>query len=486
MFEFFKRSAEVKTRKSSMLRRSQFTAASTDRLFESWNKSNREPNSVLETELARLRARSRDMVNNNDFGKQTIRLYKDNVIGDGIKFSSNLKFGNGGGPLVKANDEIETAFKEWSKKGNCTVCGQYSFAELQKAFVATIVRDGECIIRKVWGRDAGNDFGFALELIDVDRLEETHNKARTANENRVKMSVEVNKFNRPVAYWILEDHPQEVYATVSRRKRIRYTAKEIIHGFRPDRAGQIRGIPELHSTLARLKMLGAYEEAELVAARVGASKMGFLTTPDGTYDGEVDANGDHVQELTPGTIDLLPEGYGFEKFDADHPSTAFDGFRKAMLRGVASGAGVSYNALANDLEGVNYSSLREGKLGQQEIWRDWQRFTIETLCDPVLHDWAFVGNLHGVVKDQKKLCESCIWQARGWQWVDPAKEITAFEKAVALGIKSRTQILREQGVDFAVVIAELENEKMMIEKAGLQPEPAKPEKESGNASPKKS
>ena len=35
------------------------------------------------------------------------------------------------------------------------------------------------------------------------------------------------------------------------------------------------------AALTRLKMLDGYEEAELVAARTAASKMGFFTSPDG-------------------------------------------------------------------------------------------------------------------------------------------------------------------------------------------------------------
>jgi capsid protein len=55
----------------------------------------------------------------------------------------------------------------------------------------------------------------------------------------------------------------------------------MIHAFLPERAMQTRGAPWMSPVIADLKMLNGYREAELVAARVGASKMGFFTSPTG-------------------------------------------------------------------------------------------------------------------------------------------------------------------------------------------------------------
>jgi capsid protein len=40
-----------------------------------------------------------------------------------------------------------------------------------------------------------------------------------------------------------------------------------------------------------------------------------------------------------------------------------------MLRGIAAGNGVHYNNLAQDLEGVNYSSIRQVRLMSASIGR---------------------------------------------------------------------------------------------------------------------
>jgi capsid protein len=53
----------------------------------------------------------------------------------------------------------------------------------------------------------------------------------------------------------------------------------------------------------------------------------------------------------PGSFEQLSAGMSISSWDPQHPVTAFSEFHKAVLRGIASSLGVSYAALASDLEG---------------------------------------------------------------------------------------------------------------------------------------
>ncbi|MCK7513853.1 MAG: ATP-dependent Clp protease proteolytic subunit [Desulfobacterales bacterium] len=57
----------------------------------------------------------------------------------------------------------------------------------------------------------------------------------------------------------------------------RIPAEQILHTFITERINQPRGVPWMHSAMTRLNNLGAYEEAEIVAARIGAAKMEATT-----------------------------------------------------------------------------------------------------------------------------------------------------------------------------------------------------------------
>jgi len=50
-------------------------------------------------------------------------------------------------------------------------------------------------------------------------------------------------------------------------------ASDVFHLFVPERAEQLRGYTWLHAVLMRAQMLQGYEEAALVAARVGATRL---------------------------------------------------------------------------------------------------------------------------------------------------------------------------------------------------------------------
>jgi capsid protein len=59
-------------------------------------------------------------------------------------------------------------------------------------------------------------------------------------------------------------------------ERVPVDAAEIIHKFIQYRPGQTRGVTLFAPILLDLKMLDGYQQAELVATRMAAAKMGFL------------------------------------------------------------------------------------------------------------------------------------------------------------------------------------------------------------------
>ena len=252
-----------------------------------------------------------------------------------------------------------------------------------------------------------------------------------------------------------------------------------------DRHEQPRGIPWMISAMLRLQMLGGYEEAELIAARIGASKMGFFTSDDADgYDGEgEDAEGFLTMEAEPGVFEQLPKGVGLETFDPSHPNSQFGAFVKAALRGVASGVNVSYNSLANDLEGVNYSSIRQGALDERDHWRVLQQWTIEQFNQPVFDAWlkAFLTSKLTTLPGRKlHKFNAPVWSPRGWQWIDPLKEVKANAEAVANGFKNRTDVLAEQGRDFEETLQALAAENELIESLGISLGEGAKENENGN------
>jgi len=368
--------------KAKPLKKRGFAGASTGRLYGSWNPGNLSGNAEVWRDLQTLRARSRDLERNDGYAKKFFRMVGSNVIGPkGIILQSTV-LTNNKKPDQVARQRIEAGFKDFCKMGNCDVTGKYSFVDVARLAVTSMARDGEVLIRKVKGHD--NKFGFSVQLIEADHLDENHHD-ELPNGNRIMMGIEFNPWGKPVAYHLYKTHPGEYrHAGRSYGEKERIPADEIIHLFLPWRISQSRGVPWIHAALTRLQMLDGYEEAEVTAARIAASKGGFYTREgDSEYTGDDKVNNQPVQEIEPGTFEILPAGFDFKQYDPTHPTTAFPAFMKAVLRGISSAFDVSYNYLANDLEGVNYSSIRAGVLDERDVWRQIQQYMITHFYTPI-------------------------------------------------------------------------------------------------------
>lgn len=458
---------DIFSRKKPLKKRT-YAGANQGRLFADFVASSRSADEEIKGALKVLRNRCRDLTRNNAYARRFISLAKANTVGDrGVTLQVKARNDNGAMDNL-GNDQIEIAWKRWGRMGQCTVDGRMSWVDAQRLFIENLVRDGEVLVRLV---RYPNDFRFALEFIESDLLDEEYN-AQLPNGNRIRMGVELDSFNRPIAYHLFTAHPGDNSTMWMGKAYNRVPADRMIHAFLPERAMQTRGAPWMAPVISDLKMLNGYREAELVAARVGASKMGFFTsaTGDGFTADDTD-NKVPIMEAEPGTFHQLPEGVQFQQFDPTHPTSAFADFEKAILRGIASGLGVSYTSLANDLEGVSYSSIRQGALEDRDQWKIVQDFLIQHFVEPVYRAFLMSIMENSVINIPPsrfdKFAEATVFRARGFQWVDPLKEMNASVVGLQNGLLSMQDIANQQGRDVEEIFDQIQAEKEMAARYGL-------------------
>lgn len=458
-------------RRASMRR---FDGAVVDRLTASWLATGQTIDLELRSDLDRLRVRSRDLFKNNEYAKKFGRLVRNNVVGS-EGFSLQVRAKGADGKLDSADSTaVETAFWRWCRPEHCDVTRQRSFADVCRSLMLGIARDGEYLVRKVRG---GGEFGLRLQILDVNRLDTTFNREAVQGQNAVVMGVELDQYRAPVAYHILTS------VNSLRRERERIPASEMLHGFMPIEDEQTRGVPWLHAAMRRLNDLNGYREAAVIAARIGASKMGFFVSPDGeppTSDGQ-DSDGNFVTQAAPGEFEVVPTGYDFKSFDPAYPHDQFDAFCKAALRGIASAAGVSYPSLGNDLEGVNFSSIRAGVLEERDEWMVIQNWFITAFLVPIYEEWLEMALMRGAIRlpagsplPASKLgkYQEHQWQGRRWQWVDPLKDIEAAVTAIEHRLASPQQIAAQTGRDLEEVVTDISQFNELLAKHGVSPPPS--------------
>lgn len=413
------------------------------------------PDDFISRQQRILVARSRDQWANNDYVRNFVRLVRQNVVGhQGIVMQAQVRKSRGGKLDTEINEAIETAWAEWCKPANCDVAGKRSLWKTQRVAINTTARDGEFIIRFIYG-DLAGPWGFALQMIDPQRLPVDYDVQRLPGGGFIRHGVEFNAYGRAMAYHFGSDNEGDsTYYQVAGRGFIRVPADEIIHGFVEELVGQRRGLPWTSTSVGRMHHLAGFEEASVMAARAGATNMGFIQYADG-FGPEKDDDEALEIDAEPLKFHELPEGASVAEWKPNFPNGEFGVFNKAMLRGAAAGWGVSYHSVTGDLEGVNFSSIRQGTLDERDHWKELQQWLVETLMQPIFDAWLPRALLSGRIKlrgqplpaERIDQYRAVSWQGRRWQWIDPNADVKAAVESKNNLLASPGQIIRESGRD---------------------------------------
>ncbi len=460
-----------------------FAASEVTNLTQSWGTSPVPINEIIRRSLTQLRARSREQIRNNSYARKFMGMLKTNVVGP-TGFNFNAKSRDPNGQLDKlANQSLERVFKQWCKRKNCDLYGKQSFWDMVRTMIsAGVAGDGESLHQIHIGSQYGK-YGVQIEALDPELLY-THHNEDLRDGNTIRMGIEYDKRGRAVAYHLRESKgidPMLGLNTYVSGQYIRVPANRIIHCYVVDNPGQIRGFPWMAPALINLNHQGGFVEAALVNARAGAGKMGFYTDLDDLSEvaDKDPESGEFVDESDPGTFHRLPPGVQVQTYDPTYPNNEFESFMKTTLRSIAAGLGVSYHTLANDLEGVNYSSGRLGVFDERDVWKTLQNWVAECFLEPVYEAWLEHQLLRGTVTVNGNPLRGSAFEkysevefsGRRWHGIDPAKESKANTEELGQKTTSRTQIIREKGREPEDVFNEISEEEKLMKELGLQVAP---------------
>jgi lambda family phage portal protein len=441
-----------------------------------WHAASTSADSEILGALRPLRNRSRQMCRDNNEFKGAIRSWANNVVGTGIRLQSKVKRRRGDGFDENLNTAIEETWEDWSKAKYCHTGGKLSRADLERLCVKSLVESGEILIRLVKQSFDGSPVPLALELIESDQLCDDLGYMKYG-DNEVRMGVEVDEWQRPVAYHFYPYHPGDLQFGQRRNKGsqlIRIPAEEIIHLYICDRPGQTRGVPWFHSALLSMRQTAGFTEAEVVKARGQANITGFIKSPDGdTFVDEVDpVDKKSKMVLSPGVIPRLAPGEEIQSFIPTSPGGNFEPFVRAMYRSAAIAIGLSYSTFTGDYSQTSFSSIRAEKLDERDCFKVIQSWFVSQLYDRLYPIWLDMAVLSGALNlpnyelNPKFYCKP-RFMCRGWAWVNPLQDIKASQSAVSGGFSTLTQDAAERGLDIEDVFEERAKELQLAKQKGL-------------------
>jgi lambda family phage portal protein len=397
---------------------------------------------------------------NSPTGASFVEAWVTNLIGDGPTVGSAH-------PDAEVRKNLEDRFAEWCTR--CDIEGVNDLAGMLQLAVRSIVTSGESIFHL-----PVDMFGnLSLRLLASEQLDSARtipSLGLTGDAPRVIGGVESDSQGRRVAYWLLADPPDAVWASIFPSQRV--DAVDVAHVFVRRFPGQVRGLSWLTPIATRLVELDQLEDSALMKARVSAIFAGFVSDPENTtglFDPITNARpfDPASLQLEPGTLQFLPPGAKVD-FTPVADMSAVTDLMRHMLRSIAAGGGLTYEALTADLSQVNYSSARLGQsLFQRRIKALQSSLLVAQLLLPVWRRWVLLeiltGRLHAPDFEARPLDylnAKFLWP--GWPQIDPLKASKSDALDLANRTRSRAEIIASNGRDISDVNDEIENDPLYV------------------------
>lgn len=407
-----------------------YEAGSKGRRSSGWKTGSGDANAQIKGDLPTLRERSRDLRRNNPYAHKIIEVITNNVVGKGI--STDVK-----------PDKVEDIWRDWATSTMCDYDGRHDLKGLQRLIMDAVVESGEVLIRKRYVAD--QDFPLQYQVLEADFLDATFMKTPKNEGGYVIQGVEFNADGKRVGYHIYEAHPGSYEKIKNTFKSNFIPASEIIHIFRQERPGQVRGVPWMAPSMMRLKDLDDYEDAQLMKQKIAACFTAFVQDISAEVDCEdtstIDDDGQRIQ---PALIEHLPPG---KTITFANPPTVenYREFVSSQLRAISAGVGISYESFTGDLSEVNFSSARMGwiEMGRNiDAWRE--SLMINHFLKEVVKDFKVMCELLG-----KKIGPDASFThiPPRREMIDPSKEVDALIKLVRAGFDSRSSVIASLGRD---------------------------------------
>ncbi len=384
----------------------------------------------------------------------------DNTVGsDGMK----LKIKS---PSKKINKIIEKKWEQFCKKEFCDVTGRLSFGSMQRLVLAQRMMDGEIFALKKYTKNPQHP--FALQLIETDRL---GGGMASLGENTVD-GINVDPFGRPVSY--------DFTSTGNKKETV--SAQHIIHYFKmTNRATQYRGISEYKQAIIDLRNFAGYQSAVIKAARARANVAYVVETNDAAghqaghnFNTEKTQANDPLYDINGVMVEYLNPGEKMTKLDPEVVGLDYPKFVTASVRLIAVARQISYELAFRDYSEVNFASARASIIQDNKRFDAEQIHLVTYFLRPVYEEWleanVLAGNIKGLSatryynsNDEFK----SFWIPPKRDWVDPLKDIKAFEKDLELNATTLTEYLASKGKDLDDVLEERKDEIAKLKAAGI-------------------
>lgn len=417
-------------------------AADTGRRAADIRQSRGDANTSVLGDLSVLRARSRALTESNPYGAHALTLMVNHIVGPGIL----------GQP--RASAQVQQLWQNWANDpGECDYDGDLTFNGIQALVTRCLVESGECLLLRHQAPD-NQTVPLRLQVLEPDFID-TNRRVGVHTDTTVDHAGIRFANGRRLGYWLWSSHPGSTLVPNSVTSNF-YPAERVIHLYRKDRPGQIRGFPWATPLLLALKDFDDTLDSEQLRQKMATAFVGFVTD---LRDGLTTDEAPKLEELAPGTIEILPPGRDI-KLTTPPQTPNFQSFTHVALRRIAAGYNVSYEGLTGDYSQVNFSSAKMSANEFDATIESWRASTLlPRFLTPVWRWWLDEADLfNGTDID---------WTPPRARLLDPQKEVAALREQVRSGFISWGEAVKRFGGDPARLMEEIADTNSRLDELDL-------------------
>jgi lambda family phage portal protein len=383
-----------------------------------------------------LRNRSRYETVNNGYLRGMVNTLANHVIGTGPR----LQVDTGD---EEADEQIEREFAKHA--------AAIRFGSKLRTMQIAKRQDGEAFALKVNNPALPTLVKLDLRLVEADQIATPYGEPE--NTPNSCDGIEYDDAGNPTKYLLLSHHPGDTSYTGS-TTATRIAADQVIHWFRCDRPGQLRGIPETTPSLSLFAQLRRYTLATVAAAETVANFAMVAQSNLAPDDDDAAPDPFEELELARNMLTVLPQGWSLDQVDPKQPITGYKEFKNEIINEAARPFDMPFNIAACNSAGYNYSS---GRLDHQTYWRSVaieQEDAESVVCNPFLSAWVDEAALSGVIPAGLPPMEEWTieWNWDGQSSIDALKDANADKQDLENGTETLACIIARRGSDWRKVM----------------------------------
>lgn len=446
------------------------------KIWKEWNPSNRSGDAAIAEERELMHARVRELFRNEAVTRNLRRSIVKLVVGTGINTFAGVLEDDGENYFDQFNFESDELFERWAET-EADVEGRLNWWTMQSLHLGETTESGTSLLLECHDPRPGRIIPLCYQLVEAEQLDTSKDRPSSTDGdgrrvNKIVGGIEYDRFNRPVAYWIYDVHPYDIFAEGFGNSS-RIPAERVISTYLPNRPSEHRGVTWFSANIQSAKDMDWYMSNELTAAALGAALCLVVKRKNGAGRGlgfgETDSDEDGQSIVKLGKPFVADIGIDDEVSVAEssRPNRDAAPFIRLLLLLHGMAAGLSHLRVTGDYSQASYTSARGAHLDDDAYIQPLQRWYGSNTIRPVREKFNRVAAAMGRFRHVRPaefardeyFYQRMEVQPAGREQLDPEMETDAAAKRVRFGFSTHGRECGLRGRSFRRIVLEQKRER---------------------------